>query len=114
MNYSAEELVSVIKACSKSGVSSLKVGEMELIFGKKPEEEEFLAPVVNKVVPSSEIESEIREIDQVDELLVKEQRQVEMLLSDPERYEELLAKEGLMPFGLSDDGQDSSGLGDGL
>lgn len=90
MSYSAEELISIIKTCSKAGISTLKVGEMELKFAQSSS----VLPQETVEIPHNSVQNP-SEIDPEDEILLKEQRQMEMLLSNPEGYEELLAKEGL-------------------
>jgi hypothetical protein len=85
-----EELSDIIKLCSKSGVSRLKVGEIEINFTENTEKREKLAEKTVKVRdnPKGRAEVEQESIGR-DEQKLKEDYVDNLLLEDPSEYERL-------------------------
>jgi len=80
------DLVALIEAAGRSGVTSFKLGDFEV---------SFVAPTPI-VALSAPLDGDMdQEVDALDDENVKEQRMAELMISDPLRYEQMLASEGV-------------------
>lgn len=81
----ASEICTIIKTAGENRVRSLKLGDLELNFGEFTEEIRLTAPVNPENVLKIEEESRFQE-----QSALAETENDELLLSDPESYEEKL------------------------
>lgn len=106
MSIDANELIKLIRAAKKAGVSEMKYGELEIKFGPG-EAAQSLVPAGETVEPPTD-----KELEQVDEASRKEEmldqadeELAHMQVENPALFEEMLIQRELELSG--DDGRDS-------
>lgn len=99
MSFSADELVRVIRACHKAGVTELKIGEILVKFGNGDTPERKTAGAAIPTVT----EAELKEVQQhllVEENLEHAEEQLSLMqLEDPAQYERLILERELEDSG---------------
>lgn len=97
MSIEAKDLIKLVKACRTSGVSSLKIGDVEIKF-KAGDAAELPRIAPSEVVnpPSADELKEIeKDVSERQELSDMESELDHMLLENPVLYEELLVQREL-------------------
>lgn len=91
--FTCQDICAILEAGAKSGVSLLQWGDFRAEFGARPPAQvgHIPSPMVMASPESEKVSLEAQE------KLLKQQEVAEMLLRDPVRYEELMAK-GEIPF----------------
>ena len=92
-NLTSNQIIDILKACKKAGVSEMKFGELSLSFGESHSKR-------HKKSPDTEISDESRKAMvaqslELEEINSREDELAEMLLTDPVKYEALLMDGGL-------------------
>lgn len=115
-----EEICKIIVTCRKAGVSSLKLGDLEVVFGsvtndtKQPDPfslpqvpQSGASPTPEAQVPGQTIQAQQRlEEDNHEEqgIQAREEQIAELMVTDPLLAEELMERGELEPIGESTDG----------
>lgn len=99
--FTCAEICAILEAGAKSGVSLLQWGDFKAEFGARTPAQVVHNP--SPMVPASP--ESVKANLEAQEVLLKKQEVAEMLLRDPVRYEELLAK-GEIPFEEPDGTED--------
>lgn len=86
MDFTAEDVLKIIRTCKKQGISEFSLGELKLSFGPKPVHE----PVIPYNPSDPEREKELL-ADR--ELEIKQAMLDDLRLSDPYEYEQLICKD---------------------
>lgn len=102
----AQEICKLIKACKGSGVTKLKFGDLEITFGEATEIARPKVPLTQETPTVSEeqlLKAQIIEAEAVkqDELTEAKDSLENMLIEDPEHYEELIVRGELEDAGES-------------
>jgi hypothetical protein len=95
-----DEICGLIKVCASNGVTSFKLGPLEVSFGLKPQE--AIAPWREQSPPVVEASGQPPEDSQAaysseevllrDELSTRQDQLAEMLVTDPLEYERLISE----------------------
>jgi hypothetical protein len=90
MTVDFKEIKDIIKTCAEYGVSRVKIGEIEVVFGENTQISPKIAkkPLKVKDNPTKRIEVEQEAIGQA-EVKLKEDYIDNLLLEDPAEYERL-------------------------
>lgn len=94
---SVAEICSIIKICGKSGVSEFKYEGLHAVFGEKPtpESKQEVTAIKTPELTSEQVEAEKQYIlDQ--EAEQKDLETAELLLTDPEKFEDMLTNDELV------------------
>lgn len=91
----AAEYVALIAGASQAGAKELVLGDLKVKFGDEPQ-----PPATPNVIPLPVTDP--TELDDADEQAAKEQRANELLIADPEAYEQHLAQ----GYGIGDSGEE--------
>lgn len=98
MSLGADDIKKIVKACKQAGVTELKVGDLVVKFGRHPDTVSIestrvvelpLIPDAKELEETQKLSELQTEADEGDEMVAN------LLLEDPERYEQLLVEREL-------------------
>lgn len=90
MDYSIKELCAIIKQCKAGGVTHFELKDLKLEFrAETPEKRDALPPTPEQLKAAKEYESEIF---LEHEKRIRTEELSQLRLSDPEAYEDLVAR----------------------
>lgn len=99
-----EEICQIIEIAARCNVKTLKFGELEIVYNSEDINKVENTPVTHTeyIEPPAESDNgqpQSEDLQKFDDDQILEQDFENLLLEDPERYEELLATEKLDEFG---------------
>jgi hypothetical protein len=104
--FTCSEVCAILEAGAKAGVTLLQWGDFRAEFGPRPTAQVERLIQVEVPTPVSSPASEKANLERA-EVELKATEVEEMLLRDPERYEELLAK-GELPLEMTENGTEDT------
>jgi hypothetical protein len=105
-HLSATEVCLIIRACSESQVTQLKLGDLEISLGHKAPEPVLTAPTPDTAI--SEIQTQIEKEELVEqEIRLRDDQIKQMLIEDPYEAEKLMIKGELESDGSDEDPEET-------
>jgi len=88
IDFSAKDICNIIKACKDTGVTKLRLGPLQLRFGKTPELVDQPTPLAEPLPFPPQLEqTDHKQLSLLDDSAMKEMIQAQQAIDDPTGFE---------------------------
>ena len=91
-DFTSKDIVNIISACHKNSVRTLRLGSLEIEFGKEKEPELTHQPELQEPVESVDLESAVK-LEQENSDIFSDVQKMTLLAEDPIEFERIMDEE---------------------